>query len=218
MKALSQICILIFLLTISCEELTQNSDPIEQKPRFILHAGDAVSDSVNYYEFEPYLIIKGHRNGDENNYFYHDSAQLDLNINGQYDLFFEYYMFYEEYECDTSLSNDSVVVDCFPDADAFCWIKTNENVEIAVDHFDYFGLLPKKFGTGDEIISNLNWSSMINKNRFSYPGSGDNWDTDEYTKFMGFRICESSDTIYGWIRLNTHYSSRIEIYDYAIEK
>jgi hypothetical protein len=35
---------------------------------------------------------------------------------------------------------------------------------------------------------------------------------------MGVRLIRESDTLYCWIRLNTHYTDKIEIYDYVIEK
>jgi hypothetical protein len=216
MKTIAPIVISIFLLTISCEEEIQNPDLTEPGPEFILQAGDAISDSVIYHEFDPYITVRGSRTGVDTNFYYLDSVQLDLNEDGNYDLLFEYYMYYIEYYCDRSGANDSVAVDCFPDADAFCRIKTNESVEIALEQ-TYFGLMPKKFDVGDSIDSRHNWSELPNKTRFSYPTSLVNWDTDEYTKYMGFRVIEKNDTIYGWIRLNTYYSSRIEIFDFAIE-
>ena len=217
MKTIAPILISIFLLTISCEEEIQNPDLIEPGHEFILQAGDALSDSVIYYEFDPYITVRGSRTGVDTNFYYLDSVQLDLNEDGNFDLFFEYYMYYIDYYCDTSEANDSVAVDCFPDADAFCRIKTSGNVEIALEKTD-FGLMPKKFDMGDSIDSRLNWSGLKDKTRFSYPTSLDNWDSDEYTKYMGFRLFENSDTLYGWLRLNTYYSNYIEIYDYAIEK
>lgn len=218
MKAINKVIILTFLLSVSCEEIHQDSEPIEGKSGFILHAGDTASDAVSYYKFDPSLIIRGNRNGNENKYFYLDSIQLDLNNNGQHDLYFEFYMYYEEQECDTSFANDSVVIDCFPEADAFCSIKTFDNIEVALEQTDYLGILPKKFAMGDIIDSKQNWLALSSKHRVSYPASRVNWDTDEYNNYMGFRIITSNDTVYGWIRLNTHYSSLIEIYDYVIEK
>ncbi len=217
MKTFAPIVISIFLLTFSCEEEVQNPDLVEPGPEFILRAGEALSDPVDYHEFDPYITVRGSRTGVDTNFHYLDSVLLNLNEDSNFDLLFEYYMYYIEYYCDTSGANDSVAVDCFPDADAFCRVKTSGSVEIALEQ-TYFGLMPKKFDLGDSIDSRQNWSELVDKTRFSYPTSLVNWDTDEYTKFMGFRIFENNDTIYGWIRLNTFYSSRIEIYDYAIEK
>ena len=216
MQSRNIILILTILLSVSCEEI--DPDPIEAIPSFTLYAGDTISDELNYYKFDPSLLIKGDRIGDGNDYFYLDSTQLDLNNNGKYDLYFEYFMYYKDNDCDTSLSNDSVVVCCYPDADAFCWIQTYDNVEIAMEEVDYFGIIPKIFELGDVINTIQNWTSINNKNRFSIPTSRVYWDSDNYNSFMGIRIHEDYDTIYGWIRLNTHHSSGIEIYDYAIEK
>lgn len=58
-------------------------------PEFILLAGDALSDSIHYHEFNPFMTVKGGRVGDNNSYIYHDSALIDVNNQNNSSLRFE---------------------------------------------------------------------------------------------------------------------------------
>ena len=217
MKIIQLFIFSVIVLFISCEDEIPEPDPIDPGPRYTLKAGDAVSDSVDYYEFDPYLKIKGTRNGNGDDYSFHDSTQMDFNNDGLFDIHFEYYMYYRENECNDSLSNDSIVVCCFPDAAAFCRIKTNTGVTVAMEE-DQSWSYPKIFKTGDLIDENEDWSSIQSLQNFSMASTGAGWDVNSYNNFMGYRIIISSDTTFGWIRLNTHSSNWIEIYNYVIEK
>ena len=161
--------------------------------------------------------MKGARTGVTGNYSYHDSVQLDPNKDGLFDLHFEYYMYYIENSCDDTISNDSIVICCFPDAAAYCRVKTGNNTEIAMEQTN-LGFMPKIFETGDLINQNLAWSAIDQEINFSFAGYSKYWDIDSYHNYMGFRIIDSRDTTFGWICLNTHYTTNISIYDYAIEK
>ena len=53
---------------------------------FVLTAGEAVHDSIEYLEFNPIKRVKGCRYGTDSNYYYQDSLQIDLDNDGNYDI------------------------------------------------------------------------------------------------------------------------------------
>lgn len=213
--------LLFVLLFASCEdqlqEQEQEPDPIKPGPRFTLIAGNSTSDSINYHKFNPLIRVKGKRYGVDTNYYFHDSLQLDLNKDNILDLHFEYYKYLIEHPCDDSNNNDTIVVCCFPDAAAFCRIRSAENVDVSMEQFGNT-LYPKVLRPGETIDSRNSWSEIGKTMDFSMASTGLPWDDNLYESYLGFRIRISNDTTFGWIRLNTNYTNYIDIHSYAIEK
>lgn len=182
----------------------------EINSKFEVIAGDIISNSTTYFEFDPYITLKGRRIGVDSNYVYSDSIWLDLNNDNINDIYYEYFRSHFQPSCDC----DEIDC-CMPVDDAACFVKTNSNVEIAAENSNK---LPKTFFVGDTIDKRYNWVRIPDKYNFSLVGMRDKWDTDHYNNFMGIRLIQERDTLYCWIRLNTHYTNKIEIYDYVIEK
>ena len=205
--------LILGVILFSCKEELLLEEPIIEKPSFILKAGDAINDTLFYHEFDPYISVKGYRVGNDTNYVYHDSARIDINNDESFDLYFEYYLklvYYPSLE-------DSIDVCNFPDVTHHCSLRTSNNIEIAIDSQIGF-TMPKVFGMGQTIDNNEEWLALSGETDFSFAGMGDYWDSNHYNNFMGFRQITDTDTLYGWIRINTFNSSKIEIYDFAIEK
>ena len=177
--------------------------------RFKLIVGDGFSDSVNYYEFDPYLSIRGRRTGVDTNYFYSDSVWFDLNKDSINDLYFAFYRSHFQPSCDCE-----EIDCCMPVDNASCWIKTSSKTEIAVGQYN----MPIVLSMGDTLDNRYKWINYETKYGFSIAGMMKDWDTDQYNGYMGVRLITTNDTLFCWIRLNTHYSSKIDIYNYAIEK
>jgi len=201
-----------FFLLISCEE----DNPIEnQNPpldSYTLLAGDVFNDSVIYHEFNPYITVKGRRIGVDTNYVYHDSLWIDLNNDSIYDIYFEYYRSHFQPSCDCE-----GIDCCMPSDDLFCTIKSKSNIEIATEEIYSFDL-PIKFSIGDSIDNRYNWTKTEKSIDFGLVGLASGWNEDSFNSFLGARLITNSDTLYSWIRINTHHLNNIEIYDFAIEK
>ena len=91
------------------------------------------------------------------------------------------------------------------------------NIELACTNFSN-NLQPDRLVYGDSIDARLDWQKADMGLIFSRAGMDNKWYENKYNSFNGFRIIEECDTLYGWIRLNTFTSNRIEIHDCVIEK
>ena len=117
------IIFLFFVLLISCEKENpiENQDPPIEK--FTLIAGDVFNDSIIYHEFDPYITVKGRRTGVDTNYTYHDSAWIDLNNDGNDDIYFEFYRSHFQPGCECE-----GIDCCMPSDDLYCIIRSKSNV------------------------------------------------------------------------------------------
>lgn len=79
------------------------------------------------------------------------------------------------------------------------------------------GVQPERLAFGDTIGPKLHWVSYNDYTSFAPDGPME-WNVNYYNNFMGFRVKNAAETLYGWIRLNTFGSSTIEIYDAVIDK
>ncbi|MBD3195857.1 MAG: hypothetical protein GF317_12420 [Candidatus Lokiarchaeota archaeon] len=195
----------------SCEECNEiEHDTVCSD--FILTAGESVHDSINYLEYNPIIKIKGRRFGTDSNYYYQDSIKIDLNNDGNDDLHFKYYQKFVQPSCDCE-----GIDCCMPWGESLCTVEILSNLELACT--DYYGLNPDRLQYGDTIDSRLTWINDNTKHLFDAWGMTESpWDIDYYNSYMGYRLIEQTDTLYGWIRMNTDYADRIEIYDFVIEK
>jgi hypothetical protein len=208
--------LLLFVSFVGCENGASENIPNENEklqPDFTLIAGDVLSDSINYFEFLPYIKVKGRRIGVDTNYTYNDSVSIDLDNDNRPDLHYKYYMRYLESCC----NNPGTIDCCMPSVSIECQLKTELNVEIATKIF-YNNRIPVVFHVGDTIDCKSDWHSYNVFTPFSFAGMGELWDSNRHNNYMGIRIIENNDTLYGWIRLNTLKSTSIELYDYVLEK
>lgn len=179
---------------------------------FVLTAGEAVHDSIEYLEFNPIKRVKGCRYGTDSNYYYQDSLQIDLDNDGNYDLHFRFYQEFVQPSCDCE-----GIDCCMPWGESLCTVEILSNLELACT--DYYGLNPDRLQFGDTIDARLTWINDNTKLLFDAWGMSESpWNIDYYNSYMGYRFIEQTDTLYGWIRMNTNYADIIEIYDFVIQK
>jgi len=196
----------------SCEECKEIESETSTCPNFILTAGESVHDSIIYIEYNPFIKIKGRKYGTDSDYYYKDSFEIDLNNDEIDDLLFRFYQKFVQPSCECE-----GIDCCTPWGESLCTVEILSNVELACT--DYYGLNPDRLQFGDTIDSRLTWINDNKKHLFDAGGMSESpWDIDYYNSYMGYRFIEQNDTLYGWIRINTHYADIIEIYDYVIEK
>jgi hypothetical protein len=202
----------ILILIISCENDQDDKNVNIPLQEFVLVAGESVNDSIVYKEFNPLILVKGYRHGTDSSYSYDDSIKLDIDFDSQNDIQFNYYMIFEQPSCDCE-----GIDCCMPWGYADCSIKTLGKIEIACTYyFEY--LQPDRLVFGDSIDARLDWQKADKGLIFSIAGMDNKWHDTRYNSFIGFRILKESDTLYGWLRLNTFATDRIELYDCVIEK
>ena len=201
-----------FFLLISCEK----DNPVEnQNPPnavYTLIAGDVFNDSIIYHEFNPYITVKGKRIGVDTNFTYHDSLWIDLNNDSIDDIYFEYYRSHFQPSCDCE-----GIDCCMPSDELYCNVRSKSNIEIATEKVYSFDL-PIRFSIGDSIDDRYNWMNFETTHDFGLPGLESAWNEDCFNSFLGIRLKTKKDTLYCWMRINTHHLNSIEIYDFAIEK
>lgn len=197
---------------ISCEKENPIENQLLPNGTYTLIAGEVFNDSIFYHEFDPYITVKGRRMGVDTNYTYNDSVWIDLNNDSIDDIYFEYYRSHFQPSCDCE-----GIDCCMPSDDLYCIIRTKSNVEIAIEE-SYSFELPVKFSMGDTIDSRYTWKNFETAHHFGLVGLISGWNEDSFNSFLGIRLKTKSDTLYCWMRINTHYLNSIDIYDYSIEK
>lgn len=202
----------ILILISSCEGGPEEENGNLLLNEFVLFAGESVHDSIVYTEFDPYICVKGFRHGTDSSYYYDDSIKLDLDFDNKNDIQFNYFMEFEQPGCDCE-----GIDCCMPWGYAYCSIKTMSNIEIACT-FYFEHLQPDRLIFGDSIDARIDWHKAEKGIIFSRAGMDNKWNETRYNSFIGYRILKESDTLYGWIRLNTFSADKIEIYDCVIEK
>lgn len=216
-------------------EPDHKAEPI---PQHYIKTGESNHDSIIYTKFEPALYVKGENLYEGDGYEHRDSLFLDVNHDGAFDLRFDYRDWYYESDCpEDTISNDSVIVCCFPDAFNSCRVECISEIELLCmmemdyrplplvdsivlndykytdpDNNDYYliqGFVPE---------DSFYWKSKECSGIMAWPGLWDSWDSQE-SHYLGFRF-PTSDTsgIHGWISLSCKGTTCIEIYDMAIEK
>ena len=207
--------LLLIVFAVSCKEdppiEIEDNDSIQAD--FILVAGQIFHDSIRYFEFSPQIVIKGQRYGTDSNYYYNDSLEMDLNLDGINDLKFRYLEEFHQPSCSCE-----EIDCCMPSGQMRSTIKRLSDIEIAVIQDDiYQVIIPARFAVGDTIKNHTIWDYSSYERLITAWGLNSPWDIDYFNSFIGYRFLEDSDTIYGWIRMNTANSTHIEIYDYVIE-
>ena len=204
---------LIIVLSIinSC---TKRDSEIIKTPNNFVYAG--VTDDLSYTDYVPDIVIKGTRNGNVTNYLYNDSITIDLNNDNIDDLQFTYYKKFESFECLPPL-------DCMPEAERKLSIKTLSNLEIACDSIiaPYYSIfLPICFQINDTINNAKIWRGQnimfLRRDNFSELNGAGYW-YEKIDRYIGFRIKQDNNTIYGWIQLDTK-NDCILLDNFAIEK
>jgi hypothetical protein len=166
---------------------------------------------------------------------------LDVNQDGEYDLSFAYRDWYYEYDCpEDTLSNDSLIIDCFPDAGNSCYVHCLNDIEL-LSHNSYWD---QPFPLRDSVllndfkntVSDFNpnesevfkvgytesedyyWSGEESSGVLAFAGMGNgSWDSQD-SHYLAFRFPTSDTTAtHGWIQLSCKGTTCIEIYDMAIE-
>lgn len=218
MKSKILILFVISVLMINCNKEDKNvivnqiDSTTKVKIPTIVIAGIIEGDSIYYKQFSPSIVIKGNMVGTINDYTYNDSLGLDLNRDSIIDIQFRYFMsFYQPTNCDTN-----VIDGCMPSGEAMCYIKSfSSNFEVAIDKLTGY---PHIYNSLDTISKYDNWQNVNKAIFFSAAGLHNGWDNTEIFNFMGLRIKNINNYKYGWIRLNTNYSSEIRLFDYVIHK
>ncbi len=213
--------VLIFAgLCFGCEKTEENGvDTITLSVKKHFIAGQFIGDSLVSKCFIPVKEVKGSRKGDDLNYTYLDSVLFDVNSDGINDIKFRYFEELVTYNCPPP-SNPDVVGDCFPVFSKIGAIELLSNVEIAYNVIDYPIRVTQaqKFVQGDTISNHTLWTKekiqMIGNVQSTTPFNS--WSIDDYLSFVGIRMINRSDTLYGWIRVNTAYNSKFLISDYAV--
>lgn len=198
----------VFIIT--CKE-NEKDLPEKSGKDYMITAGLKDTNIVNHLEFEPALQIKGSRIGPDSNYFYKDSVRLDLNRDGIKDVQFRYISEFHQpvYNCEG-------IDCCAPWGSSRCEIQSLSNLEMASNNQS--SNEPLQLAYGDTINKHLFWARYSGLKMFAAGGLNNGWNTNNNQNFMGFRLIEKSDTVYGWLRLNTPNADKIEIYEIGIEK
>lgn len=140
---------------------------------------------------------------------------LSLNSNGSYD--FKILFDYCKTDCSTFQCPPNVICDCTETVERNDYlIKIGNNVEIAVDSTNIF---PLQLTLKDTVSNKLRWSKnkeliLIHNVPTSRTGR---W---EYNKdgYIGIRICNQKDTLYGWVNLSLKSLDGAEIVRYGIQQ
>lgn len=211
----------------------------EPIPKHYIKTGEKDDSSIIYTSFEPALHIKGENLYEGEGYNYRDSLFLDVNQNGEYDLKVDFYSWYYEEDCpEDTISNDSIIVCCFPDAGRSYYVECLTEIEmLSFDSYwdrplpledsvllnDYNNTAQSLFNdeelkVGQAKSDEYYWSGKESSGILGFPGMNDSWD-DSKLHYLGFRF-PTSDTsaTHGWINLSCKGENGIEIYDMAIEK
>lgn len=201
---------IITLFIICCEDQKDQPNPNRGSNNFILVVGETVHDSLIYREFNPTLKIKGLRIGTDSNYIHKDSLKLDLDKDGTFDIQFAFFSEFHQPKC-----NCAGIDCCMPWGINICKVQTLNNLELA--SISASEKVPKRLIFGDTLENQKSWIKSKEFISFAPMGTPD-WNINYFNSFMGFRIAGQSGIVYGWLRLNTHTSTTIEITDYVIEK
>ncbi len=216
MKLLYFIACLLIVCCLGCEKNDNNDSENGSRCNNLHFIADSVKCEYNAYnQFLPAKIVKGQRIGTEFDYSYKDSLAIDLDLDSNADIQFNYFMsFYQPQNCDTN-----IIDACMPSGQAFCNLKLlNSQLEIAIQDDYHFGKSPKVFNSSDTIDSYSNWSTDKKIYIISAAGINNGWDNTDTDNYMGIRIKTNSKYKYAWIRLNTEYSNLIRVFEYCIQK
>lgn len=194
------VLISISLCVVNCKKDTEIIP--KSKSKFI------IGDSTGIYKYENEIIEKSPK------YFigiYSNSIVIPLNLKG---------IFVSDLSFEVGISGYQ------SDYYGFCYCRCLSNWEICLDKNDTLNI--KRFSKGDTLQPTYNWVKMKKKDyvlaTYSYYNDFPNSSTtkglwnDTQNGFMGIRLIENTDTIYGWIRINITNKYKLEIIDYAIEQ
>jgi hypothetical protein len=208
--------VLLLILASGCKDdetsITVN-DSDTTLTNFVLVAGQTIHDSILYRAYNPSIIIKGQRVGTDSNYYYHDSLDVDLDSDGINDINFRYIEEFYQPSC-----NCDEIDCCMPSGYMISSIKRLSNIELAVIHDELYDMtLLDRLEFGDTIKNHTLWDNSSLRRIITAWGLETPWNIDYFNSFIGIRFITNRDTLYGWIRMNTYNSNKIEIFDYALE-
>jgi len=197
----------ISIILLACNQEQEDNSVCKNS---LLIAGEFDPGCFMHHEFDPPIKILGERVGTDNDFIYNDSVRIDLNFDGADDLQFRYYFEFFQPSCDCE-----GIDCCMPSGMAFCNVEKLVNIEIASTEF--YGIRPDRLEYGDTIDNQLLWIKEGTE-YFASAGMGGLWSDKMEAGLMGFRLIQDTDTLYGWIRLNTFSCTKIEISDFVIQK
>jgi|GEM_PF-6505526 len=223
------IAVVAFFILSACKKESNDEHvllTINENDKFVLVAGDMIDDSLVYKEFEPTKKVKGKRIGTENDFEFRDTFSLDVDLDENPDIRFRYYMQFYQPSCDClaeSTIPEGANDCCMPMGLIYCCIKAPSPFEIAVTEDLFDGLpedyVPAKLNSGDTIDNRLTWKSYGDKDVvFAMRPYISEWSEEFTFGYIGFRVVEVTDTLYGWIKVNTNSCGNIELYSHAIER
>jgi hypothetical protein len=197
------VLVFVSLIFLSCEK-----DFERTKNRNEIIAGEYDSLSMFHYDFNPDRVLIDNEIACHE-YLGIDSVNIDNNI--RWDLKFSYYLYNDIMgECCTDTIGDCIGGVYFEKV-----IEMTNNYQIHTDSLDW----AKPLNYGDIIDSKLNWCDknkvlLFRLSDLSDLGQGYwKWSINMDAKYLGIRKIEVSDTVYGWILLDT--KETIAIMEYA---
>jgi hypothetical protein len=167
-------------------------------------AGNTDTSQINYYQFSPVKVLK-----------FASQDSIDFNNDSIYEIVFNCTL--GSFYCDAP-------GDCFPDPYFDFSVKLANNIQFIDTVEKYGGGYIDTLSLSDTINSKRNWSrhkqiTFFHNGAYSQYGLWDN-PRDHY---VGFRIFQNTDTLYGWMKVNAatiteSHDREVLIYGYGIMK